>query len=218
MRILMTSDTVGGVFSYASTLIRELGARGIETVLATMGRPLSDSQRGVLREIPNLEVHESAWALEWMDDPWDDVRATGDWLERLARDVAPDCIHLNHFAHGALAWPAPVLMVGHSCVASWWRAVHREAPPAKYDRYRRAVQAGLQAADRVIAPSRAMLRCMEELYGPFKHAAVIPNGIDVSAHSPKFKAPRVLVAGRLWDAAKNISALQRIAPRLSWPV
>jgi glycosyltransferase involved in cell wall biosynthesis len=32
------------------------------------------------------------------------------------------------------------------------------------------------------------------------------------------KQPYILTAGRVWDEAKNITALTRVAPQLSWPV
>ena len=35
---------------------------------------------------------------------------------------------------------------------------------------------------------------------------------------PGGKEPVILAAGRLWDAAKNIAALQAVAGRLPWPV
>jgi glycogen(starch) synthase len=218
VRILMTADTLGGVFSYAVDLIRGLQTRGLEVVLATMGRPPSAAQRAQLSELPNLELHHSAWALEWMEQPWSDLRSTGIWLERLARRVAPDLIHLNHFSHGALDWRAPVVMVGHSCVQSWWQAVHREQAPAKYQPYREVVRNGLRAADIVVAPTQAMLDCLTEHYAPFARTRVVPNGIELAGYAPRVKEPFVLAAGRLWDPAKNIGALESIAPALAWPV
>ena len=71
--------------------------------------------------------------------------------------MRPDVIHLNGFAHGALPWSAPVVMVGHSCVLSWWQAVKGEPAPPEWDRYAQEVANGLAAADLVVAPSEAML-------------------------------------------------------------
>src|SRR3546814_15476866 len=59
-----------------------------------------------------------------------DITRAGDWLMTLARELRPDLIHLNGYAHAALPWRSPVVVVAHSCVLSWWRAVHGcEAPP-----------------------------------------------------------------------------------------
>jgi glycosyltransferase involved in cell wall biosynthesis len=46
---------------------------------------------------------------------------------------------------------------------------------------------------------------------------VVWNGIDGCARAA-LKEPFILAAGRLWDEAKNVSALVCAAPRLSWPV
>jgi glycogen(starch) synthase len=218
----MTTDTVGGVFVYCLELIRALRERGVEVVLAALGRRLSTQQRAALRRVDVMELHEHDGALEWMDDPWADVAATGAWLLELAARVRPDCIHLNEYAHGALAWPAPVVMVGHSDVVSWWQAVHGEAAPGRYDVYRMRVRAGLAAAECVVAPSESMLEALRQHYGSFARdpslSAVIPNGIDARAFGPARKQPFILCAGRLWDAAKNLETLQRSADGLAWPI
>src|SRR5690606_38167348 len=122
-RVLMTADTVGGVWTYAVDLARELGDRGVEVVLATMGRRLDPGQRRQVARIPSLEICESTYALEWMDEPWDDVERAGAWLLELEQELDPDVVHLNGYAHGALPFRAPKLVVGHSCVLSWWEAV-----------------------------------------------------------------------------------------------
>jgi glycosyltransferase involved in cell wall biosynthesis len=99
--------------------------------------------------------------------------------------------------------------------------VKREAAPAEWDRYRGAVARGLGAADMVAAPSRAMRAALRQHYGPLPWAAVIYNGRDAARYAPRpppAKEPMVLCAGRLWDDAKNLVSLQRVAPRLPWPV
>jgi glycosyltransferase involved in cell wall biosynthesis len=66
-----------------------------------------------------------------------------------------------------------------------------------------------------------MLRRLEDLYGPLQDARVIrviPNGRRPELFPPRPKEPWVLGAGRLWDEAKNVQALARVAPRLAWPV
>src|SRR5690606_6933433 len=110
------------VWTYAVELAEALQPE-VEVVMATMGGPLSMSH---WRDIDRLgiDVHESRFKLEWMEDPWADVEEAGEWLLELVRQVQPDLVHLNNFAHGALPWPCPSLVAGHSCVYSWWRAVH----------------------------------------------------------------------------------------------
>src|SRR3954447_23043730 len=80
MRLLLTTDTVGGVWTYAVELARGLAPHGVEVLLATMGAPLTDAQRADVAPLPHVRVAESRFKLEWMDDPWDDVAAAGRWL------------------------------------------------------------------------------------------------------------------------------------------
>jgi glycogen(starch) synthase len=218
MRILMTADTVGGVWPYALDLCRGLARYGVEVALATFGAPLRDDQWREVLDLAHVEVFESDYKLIWMDDPWRDLTAAGAWLLHLARTWQPRLIHLNDYPHGPLPWPAPVLMVGHSCVLSWWQAVHGEPAPAAWQRYRQAVGRGLLAADRVVAPSQAMLDELARLYGPLPPSRMIANGRRRPPRTGTPREPLILAAGRIWDAAKNLKALARIAADLPWPV
>ena len=218
MRVLMTADTVGGVWTYALELARALAAHGVEVSLATMGAPLSREQREEAGRIPSLGVFRSDFKLEWMEDPWCDVNEAGEWLLHLEKRLRPDIVHLNGYAHGALPWNAPKLVVGHSCVLSWWMAVKGEAAPATWERYRFEVTRGLHAADLVIAPTQAMLNALDQFYGPLPESRVVFNGRDPTLFTPGVKEKFVFTAGRLWDEAKNIAALERIAARLPWPL
>jgi glycogen(starch) synthase len=180
LRIFMTCDTVGGVWQYALELSRALIARGVRVTLAAMGGLPDREQRRETLSIPDLDLRVSRYKLCWMEDPWHDVRAAGEWLLSIAQEVQPDLVHLNDLGHGDLPWPAPVLTVGHSCVLSWWRAVHGEAAPEpRWTRYRRRVAAGLHASQLVIAPTQAMLSSLQEFYGPLRAARIIPNGRNV---------------------------------------
>jgi glycogen(starch) synthase len=217
-RILMTADTVGGVFTYAAELCRGLQAHGVQVVLATMGARLTRAQRAVIAALGNVELCESDYRLEWMAWPWADVDAAGDWLLQLEATHAPDVVHLNGYAHGALPWRAPVLVVAHSCVLSWWRAVKGEDAPPEWSVYARRVAAGLARADLVVAPSRAMLDAVARLYGHLVHERVVHNGRTPHALHTGPKEPLVLSAGRLWDEAKNLAALHACHALLPWPV
>jgi glycogen synthase len=217
-RVLMTADAVGGVWRYALDLARELGAAGGAVLLATMGPRPDRDQLGEAERVPGLALVSSDFRLEWMDDPWSDVDRAAHWLLELARAWRPDIVHLNGFCHGALSWPAPVVVAGHSCVASWWQAVQGEEAPASWAEYRRRVRAGLAAADLVTAPTAAMLAALERHYGPLPRARVIPNGARPTDYRVAEKEPFALSVGRLWDEAKNVEALAAIAADLPWPV
>jgi glycogen(starch) synthase len=220
-RVLMTADTVGGVWQYALELSRALIARGDEVVLATFGGMPSAAQHREAAAIPGLTLLPSDLKLAWMCAPWDDLARGAEWLATLSDQVRPDVVHLNDFSHGDLAWDAPVLMVAHSCVLSWWQAVHGTAAPGTWDRYAAHVRASLRAADLVVAPTAAMLDAACRHYGPLRHTRVIHNGRSQpapAAGTAVDEAPMILAAGRVWDSAKNLGALASVAPRLSWPV
>jgi glycosyltransferase involved in cell wall biosynthesis len=214
----MTADTVGGVWHYAVELAAALGAHGVRVALATMGAPLTPLQREQIAGVPGATVHESTYMLEWMPEPWRDVSSAGAWLLRLERKLRPDVVHLNQFAFGDLPFEAPKLVVAHSCVLSWWRAVHGAAAPREWSRYRFAVRRGLDGAALVVAPTRAMLHTLRENYAYERDGVVIPNGRSAQDYRPARKEPLILAAGRLWDCAKNLSALEAVAPELPWPV
>ncbi len=216
MTILMTADAIGGVWTYAVDLSRGLAARGVQVVLAVMGAPLTDDQRAAAEQIAGLTVAERPFKLEWMDDPWPDVEASGEWLLDLARLHSVDVVHLNGYAHGALDFGVPVLIGAHSCVLSWYRAVKREAPSSQWQRYEAAVKRGLAGARLIVAPTRAMAMSLIWHYTPDPPVLAIHNGRDTSLYAPGKKEPFVLSAGRLWDEAKNVSALATVAPQLPW--
>jgi glycogen(starch) synthase len=217
-RILMTADTVGGVWSYAIELCRALSECNIEVALATMGVPLSSSQCAEAAQVQNLQIFESSFKLEWMSGAWRDVEDAGRWLLKLEQLVEPDLIHLNGYAHGNLAWNAPKVLVAHSCVLSWWRAVRNENAPAEWQRYRSEVTAGLNAADAVVAPTHSMLASLRQLYPWLGVGTRIVNGRSSEAFVPSGKYPFILCAGRLWDEAKNLDLVKCVASKLSWPV
>jgi glycogen(starch) synthase len=220
MKLLMTADTVGGVWTYSVELARALREHDVEIALFTMGRLLSEEQSAQIRRLPHVSLHQSEFKLEWMENPWADVRLAGRSLLKLAAQFCPDVVHLNGYAHAALPWSVPNLVVGHSCVLSWWKAVNLDLRlDSKWDRYQHEVARGLHAADFVVAPTKAMLSVLKQCYGGIDaQTAVVPNGLEPTFFAPKKKQPFVFSAGRLWDPAKNIVMLQRVAPRLEWPV
>ena len=217
-KILLTADPVGGVWTYALELARALAPHSVEIALATMGGAVSAGQRAEAAGLPNVRLCESRFRLEWMDEPWADVDRAGDSLLELAARFAPDVVQLNGFCHGALPWEAPVLIVAHSCVLSWWEAVRGEEAPPRYDEYRRRVRAGLLAADGIVAPTGAMLDALEAHHGPLPAGQVIHNAREPRHFVPADKQPLIFSAGRTWDEAKNVGALDRVAPFVRWPV
>lgn len=216
--VLMTADPIGGVWTYALELCREFGNSDVKVALATMGRHLAEDEREAVRQLKNVELFEDEYNLEWMRDPWDDLDRAGKWLLHIEARTQPSLIHLNEYCHGALRWKVPCLIVGHSCVLSWFEAV-RDAPAGnEWNRYKQTVAVGLLGAGLVTAPSRFMLSALKNQYGPFAAAEPVYNGSRASEFPPSKKEALVLTAGRLWDEAKNISVLRRVAGKISWPI
>src|SRR3982751_7107639 len=78
-RVLMTADSVGGVWPYSLDLATAFRDRGIETTLAVMGPAMERGQReDAVRR--GIALAEGPFKLEWEESPWDDVRRAGDWL------------------------------------------------------------------------------------------------------------------------------------------
>lgn len=215
MKILLTTDNIGGVWTYSLTLARGLKSRGMDVCVAVIGEKLTEAQAD--------ELHFTSWyscvaRQEWMDDPWHDIERTGLWLQKLVREERPDIIHLNSYSLGAFGWNVPVVVAAHSCVLSWWEAVRREQAPSAWDRYREFVSEGIQGADAIVAPGNVMMMSVEKFYRPQGKKLVICNGGDSSRFHPERKEKFIFSMGRLWDDAKNISLVIDAARLIRHPI
>lgn len=212
----MTTDAVGGVWTYAFELCKALPS--VNFLLANMGPLPSHDQRRELLDLPNVEIIETTYKLEWSEDPWRDLERAGEWLLQLESKWQPDLVHLNGYVHATLGWSSPVVVAAHSCVLSWWKAVKGEVAPVNWNAYANAVSRGLHASDLVIAPSRSMAASLVDHYGISK-PLVIPNGRTESSTHPRVgKEPFALCAARFWDEAKNVGCLTEAASTLPWPL
>jgi glycosyltransferase involved in cell wall biosynthesis len=221
MQVLMTADTIGGVWTFAIELCQEFSRRDMQIVLATLGRLPNESQLEEARSIPGLRLEPSDFKLEWMENPWYDLFESSRWLLSLEKQYAPSLVHLNSYGHGMLPWQAPVVLTAHSCVASWWAAVKHAPLPPEWQRYRRLVADSLKSVQRITTTTRAMRDMLLRDYDldPADHPVdVISNGRTAAAFFSGEKLPFILTAGRLWDEGKNVSAMERIAASLPWPV
>jgi glycosyltransferase involved in cell wall biosynthesis len=218
LRVLMTADTVRGVWRYAIDLCRGLAELGIEIELAAMGPKIDPPQCREAEGIPGVTLHFFRGRLEWMDAPWLDVDASLGWLAELARSTGAHVLHANTLCHVLPGIGLPTVVTGHSCLPSWFEAVRGSEPPARHDVYRQRVRASLQAADLVVAPTASMLSALQRHHGPFPRFTVVFSGRCFDGLAPRRKLPYVLAAGRLWDEAKNAAAVATAASRWSWPV
>jgi glycogen synthase len=215
MHILITADTVGGVWTYARELVTGLVGRGVRVTLVSFGDIPSLSQTNWMHllRIGNdapLDYRPTAFKLEWMRDSAADMEASADYLRRLISETKPDLLHFNQFYYGGLECDLPRLLVAHSDVVSWWNAVHgQEPPPSSWlSWYRDSVSRGLEKATAVIAPSRWMMDQVECHYLKPRHGSVIYNGRSPGLFNPNMaKEDRIVTVGRLWDRGKNAGLL-----------
>ena len=217
-RILMTTDAVGGVWQYALELAGGLARNGDQVLLASLGPEPSRPKRAEAEAVAGVELVCVDGALEWMPDAEGDRARQRDRLLELARAFGPDVIHLNGYDHATARWPAPILLVAHSCVCSWWQACHGTEPPVDWTPYRRRVAAGIRSADLVVAPTAAFLSEVARLHGLPRAMRVIRNGRDPMCFVPREKRRYLMGVGRYWDEGKNFAALDEAAQHLDWPV
>lgn len=216
-RILMTADAVGGIWTYALELARGLAAEGGEVLLAVLGPAPDAGQQAAAAAIPGLRLVVTGLDLEWRDQAGPLSPEAKRRLLALEQAFRPELIHVNGFREAASGFKAPVVVVAHSCVRTWWRACRQGELPAEWAAYAQGVHAGLAVAAAIVAPTEAFLADFAAAWGSPRRPRVIPNGLDLDPPAAS-RRPVILAAGRLWDEAKNIRALVQAAPRLPWPV
>jgi glycogen synthase len=215
MHILITADTVGGVWTYVRELVTGLLGHGVRVTLVSFGDIPSLSQTHWMHPLRTehegrLDYRPTSFKLEWMQDSAADQEASAEYLRGLIREVKPDLLHFNQFYYGSLDCDLPRLVVAHSDVVSWWHAVYGQAPPASswLNWYKDSVSRGLSKASVVIAPSTWMLELVERHYVNPRYASVIYNGRSPGLFNPYMtKEDRIVSVGRLWDRGKNAGLL-----------
>src|ERR1051325_2461609 len=129
MRILLTADTVGGVWTYAQELVRGLVRRGIDVTLVSFGEMPELSQMRWTEGLHALDFRPTPFRLEWMQDSTADIELSSEFLLNIIRETGPDVLHFSQYCYGSLPVDIPKIVTAHSDVVSWWLAVHGEEPP-----------------------------------------------------------------------------------------
>lgn len=209
MHVLITADTVGGVWTYTRELVCGLLGRGHRVTLVSFGRTPSAAQGFWLTQ-PRLTYYPTEYPLEWMQDAPAGIIQSARYLEHIIRQAHPDVLQFSQYSYGALECGIPKVVVAHSDVVSWWNAVHDSDPPPSewLEWYTRLVSRGIRCADIVVAPSRWMLDALVRHYEKPFRGCVIYNGRSVGLfRSANEKNDCVLSVGRIWDEAKQIKLL-----------
>lgn len=210
MYVLITSDTVGGVWTYTQELVTGLVDAGHRVTLVSFGKLPVPHQTAWMQNLPGLDYRPTEYRLEWMEIAERDIEESKRYLELLIAEVKPDVLHFSQYCYGDLATNIPKVVVAHSDIVSWWAAVHGCEPEDTpwMRNYRETVTRGLRGADVVVAPSQWMLHQVSKFHLQPEAEQVIYNGRTPSLFDPDApKDDSVLSVGRVWDPAKNVSSL-----------
>lgn len=215
MHVLITADTLGGVWTYTRELVSGLARRGVRVTLVSFGEPPMRVQSEWLDKLPEVDFRPTSFPLEWMRNSQADVENSAEYLAALVWEVKPDLLHLSQYFYGALPVDVPRIVVAHSDVVSWWVGVHGHEPPGDgwVHWYREMVTRGLSHATAVVAPSQWMLDQLATYYLRPAIGRVIHNGRSPELFDPDSdKRDCVLSVGRLWDSGKQVALLTEQSP------
>ncbi len=218
MRVLLTTDTVGGVWTYTKELTEGLLQRGCSVALVSFGRdPRADQvawATAVEVKYKDLFCYvPTSVPLEWMEENARSFADGAALLEQVARSFKPDLLHANQFCFGAVELGIPRLVVAHSDVLTWADACKPTGiePSSWLDCYIAGVQAGLSRADALVAPTYWMLDALAGHFALPTFQRTISNGKTIlQPDKEPSKTLQVVSAGRMWDPAKNLCVLQSV--------
>jgi len=210
MHVLVTTDTLSGVWTYTQELVTGLCNCGVRVTLVSFGDIPLPLQTSWMENLRDLEYRPTAFRLDWMQEGEQDFQDSSAYLAALVQEIKPDLLHLNQLCYGSLPVDTPKVVVGHGDLISWWKAVHGHEPKdGRWLRwYRDLVSRGIEQASVVVAPSVWMLDTLHACYGRPQKDAVIYNGRNPIWFNPYIsKNDSVLAVGRLLDAGKQVSLL-----------
>lgn len=213
MHVLVTTDSVGGVWTYTRELVTGLVRRGVRVTLVSFGDIPAPNQTDWIDALRVVDFRPTAFRLEWMQEAEHDIAESRDFLLAVIDETKPDLLHLGQYCYGSLPVSVPKIVVAHSDVVSWWVTVKSEVPDdiAWMRWYKRAVAEGLRGATAVVAPSHWMLRQIENWYGKPRNGSVIYNGRTPTLFNPHVsKDDYILSVGRIWDLGKQAAILTQI--------
>lgn len=219
MKILMTAETIGAVWTYALELSAALARHDAQIVLAILGPAPGGAQLEQALGLGNVQLECASHKLEWTPQPWADVERAAAWLREIAQRESVEVVHLNGYVHAAFEWARPVLVTAHSCMWSRWQAINRGEPPAQWSLYRERVAAGLGRASHVVAPTRAFLEQLRKQYPLQCSASVIHSARSAgfcTRTEPHKRQPVIFASERLWEEPRSVRVLDAAVRGLPW--
>jgi glycosyltransferase involved in cell wall biosynthesis len=219
-RILMTVDAVGGVWQYAGELAAALAPLGYETTLALLGPAPTGKQQEDVARVAGVRLIATGLALDWLAPSSEVVATTARAIAKIADTEHADLVQLNQPAlAGAADFGFPLVVVAHSCVATWWEATAgAEAAPQQFGWQTALFDVGLQRADAIVCPSLSFAQAVRRRYQLTEPPEVVYNGRSLPVIAGGGLADFAFTAGRLWDRGKNVATLDRAAARLTVPI
>src|SRR6202171_1695933 len=178
VHVLVTSDTLSGIWTYTRELVSGLVSRGTRVTLVSFGEIPLPQQTLWMDNLHGLECRPTAFRLDWMEEGQQNLQDSAAYLTALVKELKPDVLHLNQLCYGSLPVQVPRVVVAHGDLITWWRAVHgREPEPARWLKwYRDVVTRGLAGASVAVAPSVWMRDTLRDCYTRPRHDTVIYNG------------------------------------------
>ena len=210
MHILVTADTLGGVWTYTRELVTGLVRRGDRVTLVSFGDIPVAAQTRWMDGLANLDYRPTAFKLEWMLDSEADMEASSQYLQAVVDESRPDLLHFSQFYYGALRCDVPRVVVAHSDVVSWWMSVHHQLPPETewLHWYRQIVTRGLGEATTWSRPLAGCWSRSSPIMASLSLRFVIHNGRTPALFNPYIsKQETTVTLGALWDSGKNVSLL-----------
>jgi glycosyltransferase involved in cell wall biosynthesis len=219
LRILITTESAGGLWQYGLDLARGLSRLGHETMLALSGPAATAHQIEAAAAVPGLRLVDTGLPLDRLAETEASMVRSAEALAALAGETEADIVQLNTPALAALAdFGRPVVAVLHSCVASWWEAVQGTALPADFAWRTELVAQGLAAAGAVVAPTAAFGAVVKRHYRLEAAPRTVHHGRSPFAVPSGVPHDFVFTAGRLWDEGKNFGMLDAAAGKIGVPV
>ena len=209
LRLLLVTDAVGGVWVYSLELARALAAHEVDVTLAVVGPPASATQR---EQAAGLTLIDTGLPLDWMPTTPGEMRRAGNRIAALARSEGADLVQTCSAPLLAdTQFDRPCIAVQHSCVASWWSAVRGTALPQEFAWRRDLVEAGLNRAAAVVAPSVSFAAETARIYDLVRPVLPVHNGRRPVTPVGVPQGDFVFTASRLWDEGKNVATLDAAA-------
>jgi glycosyltransferase involved in cell wall biosynthesis len=210
LHILITTDTLSGVWTCTRELATGLVSRGIRVTLVSFGEIPLPQETAWMDRLHGLQYRPTAFRLDWMEQGEQDLKDSSAYLTALVKELKPDLLHLNQMCYGNLPVAVPRLVFAHGDLITWSKSVHGHAPKeSRWSRwYQEGISAGLAKASVVVAPTVWMLDSIRSAYMRSDYDTVIYNGRNPIFFNPYVsKDESVLAVGRLWDANKQLSLL-----------